>query len=221
MKFLYSLAFLIGSISNCLAATKLNGFGAVTYETGHGFPLTVPVAFETDFDAVTSNPAVGQVFFTHAVSGDGATYIDGGALVVDDNTQFTITFARTGAIPEIGIYTVSIAVDMMYKNSAGDTLMHEKTYQITINLSGTTATQTLQVQGAGTEYTETTDTGAANADSIASLPPGDLALSQTNGGAVAFGTGRLRCCLSSALACRSVWASSTWVVRCKNHRAGL
>ena len=117
--------------------------GVITYEITHGLPTSIPILFQSDFPANTAASAtLGELFFSFELGGDAAIYYAGSSLSIDTAGpgagQFRIDLTRAAGGPtDIGVYELSLAVDMFFKNPVGDILMHYRTYVIKLHMAGT------------------------------------------------------------------------------------
>ena len=200
----------------------MNDYGTIVYEETYGFPIEVPVAFDSDFVAADDEGSAGnnEVYFFYEVSGTGATYYSADSMSVTDDAagdnvgevEFTLT--KNGDVPPVGTYGVTIAVNMMMKSTCcADILQDFKAYTITVNVQGSETTQTVSTQGATGTFTEQTLNGSHSGTTTSTLPTG-LGVSQS-GGPVAY-PNDLTIVASTSDIDYALWLDSTFAVKAYN-----
>jgi len=235
MKFLFSygplmvLAVLFGGVHESEAATELDGFGTVVYQTpGDGMPLSVPINFKSDFPMDQSTRAEGNAWIEWTLAEDAAgvelydarienTDLTYGSTAASQSNLATFTLGRTAIPPPIGVTKITITASLYYKNSGTVTVkMHEKIYEITLTATGTfnTAVTSTTSTASATAFVTGTGTGTATGTVVTPLPVGGISFAQT-GPAVAFGSPMLVTASSTDTNYR-LWLDTTGAVEIYN-----
>ena len=223
-----------------LPNVKLNGYGeaGVTYDERNGLPIRIPIRYISDFDVASNQDQaeVDQIYFAVGdIQGNGGTSFYDSSLTTLTliEPQEVLTTANTSSTEEegefeiglvldadvdideglsAGTYQVAIRIEMHYKNTAGDILMHFETYRITITSDGTgQVSHTLQ-QGS-TTVSSTTSTTSAFVIKDSERPP-DLRMvtSHQNQNAVKFGS-PIEFAVATSLTKYKVWLDPSTPVK--------
>ena len=121
-----------------------------------------------------------EFYFVYQLGGNGAVFYDSSELIINNggpgHGDIQIDLTRNNQEPEVGVYEVEIAIDMIMRNPAGDILMHEKTYQLTTYLQGAVGTAILGTSGLVEAGNQTVDNSQTNVETSDSQLPVDLSL---------------------------------------------